>query len=60
VASIYTIDWRDVVEAGLTTLAPVGRPISRVSTFALPGRPDQPGPHYGLVLWHVSEAAALR
>jgi hypothetical protein len=60
VASIYTVDWRDVVDAGLTTLAPVGRPISRVSTFALPGRPDRPGPHYGLVLWHVSEAAALR
>jgi hypothetical protein len=60
VASIYTVDWRDVVDAGLTTLPPVGRPISRVSTFALPGRSDRPGPHYGVVLWHVSETAVLR
>jgi hypothetical protein len=62
VASIYTVDWRDVVDAGLATLPPDGRPISRVSTFALPDRPDRPGPQYGVVLWHLSEAeaAALR
>ena len=62
VASIYTVDWRDVVEVGLTTLPPVGRPIDRVSTVALPGRPDWPGQHYAVILWHVSEAgaAALR
>jgi BON domain len=41
---------------------PTGRSIDHVSTYPLPERPDAPGPHYALVLWHVSEAevAALR
>ena len=62
VASIYTVDWRDLIDSGLTTLPPAGRPIDHVSMYALVERPDAPGVHYAVVLWHVSEreAAALR
>jgi BON domain len=62
VASIYTIAWRDLIDSGLATLPATGRPVNHVSTYALPERPDQPGPMYAIVLWHVSErdAAALR
>jgi hyperosmotically inducible periplasmic protein len=63
VASIYTVAWRDLIDAGLSTLSATGRPIDHVSTYALNERPDLPGPHYAVVLWHVSEvedAAALR
>jgi hyperosmotically inducible periplasmic protein len=62
VASIYTLAWREVIDAGLATLSPPGLPIDHVSTYALPERPDLPGPVYAVVLWHVSEpdAATLR
>jgi len=58
VASIYTFDWRDVVDTGLKTLPAAGSPISRVSTVALPERPDRPGPHYAVILWHVGESGS--
>ena len=62
VASIYTITWRELIESGLATLRSPGRPVDHVATYALPERPDLPGPAYAIVLWHVSEqdAAALR
>jgi hypothetical protein len=62
VASVYTIGWKDLIDSGLTTLRPTGRPIDHVSLYALVERPDFPGVHYAVVLWHVSEreAAALR
>lgn len=62
VASIYTVAWRDLIDSGLTTLPPAGRPIDHVSMYALAERPDFPGVHYAVVLWHVSEreTAALR
>jgi hypothetical protein len=62
VASVYTIGWRQLIDAGLETLPSTGRPVDHVSTYALLDRPDQPGPVYVIVLWHVSEsdAAALR
>jgi hypothetical protein len=62
VASIYTVAWRDLIDAGLSTLAATGRPIDHVSTYALSERADMPGPHYAVVLWHVStvDAAAMR
>jgi len=62
VASVYTIGWKDLIDAGLTTLPPTGWPIDHVSLYALVERPDFPGVHYAVVLWHVSEreAAALR
>ena len=62
VASIYTVEWRDLIDSGLTTLPPAGRAIDHVSMYALAERPDFPGIHYAVVLWHVSEgeAAALR
>ena len=62
VASVYTIAWRELIDTGLATLPSTGRPVDHVSTYALPDRPDQPGPVYAIVLWHVSErdAAALR
>ena len=60
--SVYTIGWRQLIDAGLETLPSTGRPVDHVSTYALLDRPDQPGPVYVIVLWHVSEsdAAALR
>ena len=62
VASVYTVAWRDLIDSGLTTLPPAGRPIDHVSMYALAERSDFPGVHYAVVLWHVSEreAAALR
>lgn len=62
VASVYTISWRELIDSGLATLTPPGRPVDHVSTYALPENPDQPGPVYAIVLWHVSlhDAAALR
>jgi len=62
VASIHTVAWRDLIDSGLRTLPPAGRPIDHVSMYALVERPDFPGVHYAVVLWHVSEkeASALR
>ena len=62
VASVYLVDWRQVIDAGLETLPSPGRPVDHVSTYAVPERADRPGPVYAIVLWHVSErdAAALR
>ena len=62
VASIYTVAWQDLIDSGLTTLPPPGRPIDHVSMYALTERPNRPGVHYAVILWHVSarEAAALR
>jgi hypothetical protein len=62
VASIYTVSWQELVDSRLTTLPPAGRPIDHVSMYALTERPNRPGVHYAVVLWHVSEreAAALR
>jgi hypothetical protein len=62
VATVYTVVWRDLVSTGLSTLSASARPVHHVSTYALPERPDLPGPVYAIVLWHVSEpdAAGLR
>lgn len=50
------------VDTGLRTLPAAGSPIRRVSIVELPERPDRPGPHYAVILWHVGESgsAALR
>jgi hypothetical protein len=55
VASVYTMAWRTLINSGLTTLPTGGRPVDHVSTYALPERPDMPGPTYAIVIWHVSE-----
>jgi hypothetical protein len=62
VASVFMVDWRELIDAGLSTLPSTGRVIDHISTFALPERADQPGPVSAIILWHVSEgdAAALR
>jgi len=62
VASVYLVEWREVIDAGLETLPSPGRPVDHVSTYVVPDRRDRPGPFYAIVLWHVSErdAAALR
>ncbi len=62
VASVYKVAWRELIDSGLATLPPTGRPIDHISTYALLEGPDVPGPHYAIVLWHVSErdAAARR
>ena len=58
VASVYTIAWRDLIDTGLATLPPTGRPIDHISTYALTGGPDLPGPTYAIVIWHVTEQEA--
>ena len=58
VASVYTIAWRTLIDAGLTTLPTGGRPVDHVSTYALQEVPDRPGPAYAIVIWHVSERDA--
>jgi BON domain-containing protein len=58
VASIYIIAWRELIDSGLATLPPTGRAIDHISTYALSEGPDVPGPHYAIVVWHVSEQDA--
>lgn len=62
VASVYTIAWRQLIDSGLATFGPTGRPVDHISTYVLPEGPDLPEPAYAIVLWHVSEqdAAGLR
>jgi hypothetical protein len=62
IATVYTLSARDLIDRGIETLRAEGRPIDHVSIFPLLGRAELPAPHYGIVLWHLSEpeAAALR
>jgi hyperosmotically inducible periplasmic protein len=58
VATIYTLAAQDLAEADLRNLPTDGRLIDHVSVYALVNRGVVPGPRYGVVLWHVNEAAA--
>jgi hypothetical protein len=62
IATVYTLSARDLIDRGIETLRAEGRLIDHVAIFPLLGRAELPAPHYGVVLWHVSEpeAAALR
>jgi BON domain len=62
IATVYLLSSRDLVDRDIEALRGEGRAIDHVTVFALVSRPELPGPHYAVVLWHVSEseAAALR
>lgn len=60
VATVYTLGTREMINAGVTTLPPDGRPIDHVSIFPIVGRDDLPEQKYAVVLWHVPERAAAR
>lgn len=60
VATVYTVSARGLVNTGVATLAAGGRPVDRVSIYAIPARADLPESIYSVVLWHVAERAAAR
>jgi hypothetical protein len=60
VATVYTVSARGLVTSGVATLPAGGRPVDRVSIYAIPAREDLPEPLYSVVLWHVAERAAAR
>ena len=60
VATIYTVSARGLVDTGVATLPAGGRPVDRVSIYAIPSRTDLPEPLYSVVLWHVADRPAVR
>jgi len=60
VATVFTVSGRALVNTGVATLSAGGRPVDRVSIYALPARDDVPEPLYSVVLWHVPERATER
>ncbi len=60
VATIFTVDMRELAERGFEQRAPAGLPVDHVAIYPVAGVPDVPVAQYHVVLWHVSRVEETR
>jgi hypothetical protein len=60
VATVFTVDMRELSERGFEQRVPAGRPVDHVAIYPVAGVPDVPVAQYHVVLWHVSRSEEAR